>query len=57
MASTAFDPFANQHAFYDAQHEEISEMFQTADAEEDWDALAVKLIAALGDPFLPRWCV
>lgn len=57
MASTAFDPFVNQHAFYDAQHEEISEMFQTADAEEDWDALAVKLIAALGDPFLPRWCV
>ena len=44
---------ANQHAFYDSQHEEVNAIFQ---AEEiDWDRLTPLLNNALADPHLPRW--
>ncbi|KAK3051648.1 hypothetical protein LTR09_007303 [Extremus antarcticus] len=41
------DPFANQHAIYDAQWKDIMSAFDALDDDIQ--------TAALADPFLPRW--
>ncbi|KAK4550790.1 hypothetical protein LTR36_000370 [Oleoguttula mirabilis] len=51
------DPFRNQHAFYDAQHDEINTLFLTLDDADgaDWSELYRLCDEALRDPALPRW--
>lgn len=46
------DPYANQHAFYDAQDDEVEELWDQDDP--DWEKLYQTVTRALSDPFLPR---
>jgi hypothetical protein len=45
----------NQAQFYRAQGDAIDALFQTADADADWQSLATQCEAALSDPALPRY--
>lgn len=69
LITTMADPFANQHAMYDAQYEAIGALFDPGDGVKvDFGSLAQRLREALSDPALPlyyraedhimnAWCV
>ena len=45
------DPMANAHAFYDAQHDHIVDLFD----RDEWEELQPILDEALQNPRLPRY--
>ena len=51
----SLDPAYNRHRFYDAEHDMIRDLFQTAKSDDDWEKLTVALDNALANPPLPRW--